>query len=65
MLFTKTNYIIATKEFPLVFDSEGLLVDDIEMADIFNDKEDAESVLESLDNPEIYQVLTLKITYEI
>ena len=67
MLIEKIKYIIATKEFPLEFDSidGGYNTDKIEEAYFYNSKEEAIGELNRFDEPDTRQVLPVKITYEI
>lgn len=68
MIIKKTKYVIATKEFPLAFDSEGSDGEDtadLEDAYFYDGREVAEKDLDRFDEPETRQVLPVIITYEI
>lgn len=61
------RYVIATREFPLRFDNIdecGEFVDDIESAYLYDTEEDIVNELLQFDDPEIYQSLKIKVTYE-
>lgn len=64
MVVEHTKYAIATKSFPLFFDDgEGNSVDTIEDAAI-GSKEDCEAELKCFDEPENYQIIEVKVSYE-
>lgn len=63
MRVSKEKYCIASKLFPLMFYEDGTEYDDIE--DIYlTSKESAEDELNTYDEPEEFQVLKVKVTYE-
>ena len=66
MKITTEKYAIVTKGFPLTFiDDCGCKCDSIEDDVLFETKEEAEDQLNCFDKPSEYQVIPIKITYEI
>jgi hypothetical protein len=66
MRVIKEKYVIATKDFPLLFDDgNGDYLDDIEETICYEDQEDAQSELDNFDEPADHQILKVKITYEL
>lgn len=64
MKIVKEKYCIASKSSPLMFYEEGEEYDDIE--DIYlTNKEDCERELKDFDYPEEFQILKVKVTYEL
>lgn len=64
MKIEKTKYAIASKIFPLAFDDgDGYQTDDIDNAYFYDSYEDAE-IIKRFDEPENFQILTVKVTYE-
>lgn len=67
MVVTSEKYIIILKDkfvYERILDREGYLVNNIEYADMHNNKDNAQETLLSLDNPNEFEVIKLKITYE-
>ena len=66
MITTNTKYIIATKEFPLLFDDgDGNMIDEVECAYLYDEKEHAQYRIDNtFDKPDSYMVLRVKITLE-
>lgn len=66
MITTNTKYIIATKEFPLLFDDgDGNMIDEVEYAYLYDEKEHAQCIIDNtFDKPDNYMVLRVKITLE-
>jgi hypothetical protein len=68
MVIKTTKYVIATKEFPLVFEDNSLGDEDtesLEDAYFYHSEEEAINELDRYDKPETRQILPVKITYEI
>lgn len=63
MKLVKEKYCIASKSFPLMFFEDGEEYDDIEAIHLTR-KEDCENELKTYDEPEEYQILKVKVTYE-
>lgn len=64
MIVEKIKYVVATKDYPLCFsDSNGHFRSDFAKADL-STYELCESELRQMKNPENYQILQVKITYE-
>lgn len=64
MIIENKKYVIATKTFPLLFDNgNGENVSDFEHAFLGSNKE-IENILDTFDDPELYQTLEVKVTYE-
>ena len=64
MKLTKDMYVLATKKFPLEFvgidgDCEEEFCDNVLLT-----KEECEHNLKSFDNPEAFQILMVRVTYE-
>lgn len=66
MIVKKNKYVIATKDFPIVFDDgDGNLEKDIQYAYLYPDKSCAEKILSNeFDEPDNFQILEVNITYE-
>lgn len=65
MKITNKKYVIATKDFPLEFDDgNGNRLDSIEDARLYNDMEDAKSVLQYFDDPDEHQIIQVSVIYE-
>lgn len=65
MIITKERYCIASKSFPLMFYQEGEEYDDIEDIYLYGSKTSCENEMAIYDYPEEYQILEVKVTYEI
>lgn len=63
MIIKKEQYCIVTKSFPLYFLQDGDKYDSIEEVALM-DKKWCENELETYDEPELYQVLKVQVTYE-
>lgn len=63
MIISEEKYCIASKEFPLKFYRCGNETDYFEN-DLLRSKESAEDELNTYDEPEEFQVLKVKVTYE-
>ena len=63
MIVSKEKYCIASKEFPLKFYRCGCETDELE-DDVLRSKESCEYELSTYDEPEEYQILKVKVTYE-
>lgn len=64
MIIETEKYCIATKDFPLQFDDgEGNSVSDFRYAHL-DSYEYMKSELEHFDEPENFQILKVKVTYE-
>ena len=63
MIISEEKYCIASKEFPLKFCRCGNETDYFEN-DLLRSKESAEDELSTYDEPEKFQVLKVKVTYE-
>ena len=63
MIISEEKYCIASKEFPLKFYRCGNETDYFEH-DLLRSKESAEDELNTYDEPEEYQILKVKVTYE-
>lgn len=60
------KFVIATKSFPLEFDDgTGDTVDDMEYAILYETEGNAEIELERFDEPDQFQILPVKVTYEL
>lgn len=66
MKISRQKFAIATSNFPLEFDDgDGNKVDSIEEAYFYNDKEDANAVLNGyFDEPDKFQIIDVMVTYE-
>ena len=67
MIIKKIKYVNATKSFPLMFDwadSDGEDTDELEQAYFYDSEEEAIIDLDRFDEPELRQILPVKITYE-
>lgn len=65
MKMTTERYCIVSKSFPLMFcDEKGYECDDIEDAAFFLIKKTCEDELNTYDEPENFQILNVKVTYE-
>ena len=65
MVRKNKTYAIVTKDFPLGFDDgNGNRLDNIEDAHLYNDMEDANKVLQHLDDPDEHQIIQVDVTYE-
>lgn len=65
MTINRNKYVIASKTFPLMFyDKHGNEFDDFEEP-MMSERELAESVLNIFDEPNQFQVLEIKVRYEI
>ena len=63
MVIIKEMYCIASKSFPLKFYRCGNETDELH-EDVLRSKESAEAELETYDEPELCQILKVKVTYE-
>lgn len=66
MKLTRTKYVIATKGFPLLFESrdcEGEDTEDFVDAMFYDTQKIAEDELTRFDEPELRQILPVEITY--
>lgn len=63
MVVTKEMYCIASKSFPLKFYRCGNETDELD-EDVLRSKESCEYELETYDEPELCQILKVKVTYE-
>lgn len=64
MIIEKEQYVLATKPFPLCFsDGNGYFKSNFDKADL-STYELCEYELNHMDNPEDYQILKVKVTYE-
>lgn len=66
MITTNTRYVIATKQFPLLFDDgDGNMIDSIDYALLYERRDQAQYRIDkAFDEPENYQVLCIKVTFE-
>lgn len=66
MVIRKKRYVIASKNFPLEFDDgDGCAMDNIEDAYFYESRDDAMSVLSRcFDEPDEYQVIEVRVSYE-
>lgn len=64
MIISKEKYCIASKEFPLKFYRCGNETDELEY-DVLRSKESCENELATYDEPELFQILKVRITYEL
>ena len=67
MIIRETKYVIATKEFPLLFEDikSGYDTNKIQTAMFYNSESDANNELDRYNNPEQRIILPVTITYEI
>jgi hypothetical protein len=68
MIIRSEKYLLATKKFPLQFDSktsEGEMTDQIEDAYVYDTERDVDNELGNFDHPEEFQAIKVIITYEI
>ena len=66
MLINKTMYCIVTKTFPLKFCNAGYDYNsELDESVMSKTREDCEKELETYDDKDNYQVVPVKITYEI
>ena len=63
MILRKEMYCIASRSFPLKFYRNGYEIDELDI-DVLRNKEGCEYELETYDEPELYQILKVKVTYE-
>ena len=63
MKISKEQYCIVTKSFPLQFMEDGEYYDSIDGI-VLMDKKDCENELETYDEPELFQILKVQVTYE-
>ena len=63
MKISKEQYCIVTKSFPLQFMQDGEYYDNIDEI-VLMEKEWCENELETYDEPELFQILKVQVTYE-
>lgn len=63
MKISKEQYCIVTKSFPLQFIQDGEEYDSIDEIALM-DKKYCENELETYDEPELFQILKVQVTYE-
>lgn len=63
MKLVKEQYCIISKSFPLQFMQDGDRYDSIDEI-VLMEKEWCENELETYDEPELYQILKVQVTYE-
>lgn len=65
MIISRNKYCIASKSFPLKFYSyNGMELDELLYLNMMS-YEKCETVLKEFDDPEKYQILQVKVTFEI
>ena len=64
MIISKDMYCITSKSFPLKFYRCGNETDEL-IHDVLMSKESCEDELQTYDEPEEFQVLNVKVTYEL
>ena len=69
MIMTSSKYVIATNEFPLCFyDGKEIGMLEIEDARMYSNECEAQNILDinfNFDERKLYQVLPVRITYEL
>ena len=64
MIVSKEKYCITSKNFPLKFYHCGEETDELG-DDVLKSKEYCENELETYDEPEAFQILKVRVTYEL
>lgn len=66
MIIKNEKYTIATKDYPLTFDDgNGNSVDDLDDAYLDLSYDNTKARLENYDEPDEFQILKVRVTYEI